>query len=114
MPIEWAWRETSPDAKVSASHLPAGLQIAAVVLRVLFIACLLVITLRVSMPQSKTIWTAYETPGDFVRMALGFAVCVWIAIQLFRTPKGAHAYRTWLYFGLAAVPFSLICLVAVW
>ena len=58
-------------------------------LRVAFILCLLVLTVRVSMPQNETIWTAYDTPGDLVRLALGFAVCVWVAIQLFRRPKDA-------------------------
>ena len=87
---------------------------ASTVLRALFIACLVVITLRVSMPQNETIWTAYDTPGDLVRMALGLAVCVWLVVQLFTPPKDAHHYRTWLYLGLVAVPFAAICLVAVW
>ena len=91
-----------------------GLRIASNVLRALFIACLLVITLRVSMPQSETIWTAYDTPGDLVRMVLGLAVCVWLVIHLFTAPTDARHYRTWLYLGLAAVPFALICLIAVW
>ncbi len=114
MPIEWTWRETPADAKASASHLPAGLLIASIVLRTLFIGALLVITLRVSMPQSETIWTAYDTPGDLIRMALGLAVCVWLVIQLFTAPKDTQHHRTWLYLGLAAVPFALICLLAVW
>src|SRR5262249_35842407 len=43
-------------------------------------------------PQSETIWTfqsRIEAPGDLIfRLALGFAgfaVCVWIAIRLFRS-----------------------------
>jgi hypothetical protein len=34
--------------------------------------------------------------------------------QLFILPKDAQAYRTWLYLGLAAVPFALILVVAAW
>lgn len=83
-------------------------------LRVAFIICLLVLTVRVSMPQNETIWTAYDTLGDLVRLALGFAVCVWVAIQLFRRPKDANSYRMWTYFGLIGVPFALICLIATW
>ena len=83
-------------------------------LRVAFIVCLLVLTVRVSMPQNETIWTAYDTPGDLVRLALGFAVCVWVAIQLFRRPKDANGYRMWTYFGLIGVPFAVICLIAIW
>ena len=66
------------------------------------------------MPQSETYWSAYETPGDLVRLVLGIAVCIWLVVQLFRGPRDANGYRTWLYLGLAAVPFALICLIAVW
>jgi len=110
---EW-WRKTPPDSKAPASNVSPGLRIASNVLRALFIACLVVIMLRVSMPQNETIWTAYDTPGDLVRMALGLAVCVWLVVQLFTPPKDVHHYRIWLYLGLVAVPFTAICLVAVW
>jgi hypothetical protein len=75
---------------------------------------LVLITWRVSMPQSETIWTVYETPGDLMRMILGLAVCVGVMIQLFKAPYDNQRYRTWLYLGLVAVPFAWICLVAVW
>jgi hypothetical protein len=114
MPVEWARRETLPDGKVLASDLSRGLRIASVILRALFIACLLVVTFRVSMPQNETIWTAYETPGDLIRMGLGLAVCVWLVIQLFMPTKDTQHHRTWLYLGRAAVPFALICVIAVW
>ncbi len=114
MPIEWARRVHHPEAKLPVSKIPAGLRIAGTVLRTVFIVSLLLVTLRVSMPQSTTLWTAYETPGDLIRMALGFVVCLWIGIQLFTVPKDAQAYRTWLYLGLAAVPFAVICVFAVW
>ena len=112
LPIEWIRRDRH--AAVSASDVSPSLRVASTVFRALFIACLLVITLRVSMPQNETIWTAYDTPGDVVRMALGLAVCVWLLVQLVTAPKDAHHYRTWLYLGLVAVPFAVICLIAVW
>jgi hypothetical protein len=114
MPIEWARRATSREAKSPVSKIPTGLRIAGTVLRTIFIVAVLLVTLRVSMPQSETFWTVYETPGDLIRLALGLAVCVWLVAQLFTVPKDAQAYRTWLYLGLAAVPFALICVFAVW
>ena len=99
---------------VLSSDLSPWLRMASNVLRALFILCLLAITLRVSMPQSETIWTAYDTPGDLVRMVLGLAVCVWLVVQFFTASMDAQHHRTWLYLGLAAVPFALICLIAVW
>jgi hypothetical protein len=112
MPIEWARRDHH--VAELTSDLSPGLRIASNVLRALFIACLLAITLRVSMPQSETIWRAYDTPGDLIRIALGLAVCVWLVTHLFTAPPDTQRYRTWLYLGLAAVPFALICLIAVW
>ena len=97
----------SPDV----SH---ALRVAAIVLRTLFIVLLLVLTLRVSLPQSETIWTAYDTPADLVRLILGLGVCAWLVYQLFQMPKDAGSSRTWFYLGLVAVPFTLITLFAVW
>ena len=64
--------------------------------------------------QNETIWTAYDTPGDLVRLILGFAVCVWLVIQLFRGPHDASSHRTWLYAGPFAVAFALVCLAYLW
>jgi hypothetical protein len=43
-------------------------------------------------------WSAYETPGDLIRLALGLLVCVWILFQMFMPPKDpegalSRAYR---------------------
>jgi hypothetical protein len=84
------------------------------ILRTVFIAALLVVIFHVSMPQSASIWTAYESPGDFVRLALGVIVCLWVGIQLFSMPIDPGAFRTWLYLGLAGIPFVIICLVGIW
>jgi hypothetical protein len=104
----------NPEAKLPASGASPRLRIAAIVLRTIFIAILLMLTVRVSMPQSETIWTAYETPADLIRFVLGLALCLWLGGQLLHGPSDAQGYRTWLYLGLAAVPFGIICLVAVW
>lgn len=109
------WSETRPERKSSGSrNVPAGLRVAGLVLRALFMACLLVLTVRVAMPQNETLWTAYDTPADLIRMGLGLVVGVGILIQLFTMPKDVNGYRTWVFLGLAAVPFALICIVAVW
>jgi hypothetical protein len=106
--------DNPPDAGRGASNIPTGLRVGATALRVAFIFLLLALTVRVALPQSETIWTAYETPDDLIRFLLGVAVCLWLGFQLFRGPTDAHGYRTWLYLGLAAVPFAAICLIAVW
>jgi TRAP-type C4-dicarboxylate transport system permease small subunit len=105
--------EHPPEAKLSGdvSH---ALRVAAIVLRTLFIVLLLVLTLRVSLPQSETIWTAYDTPADLVRLILGVGVCAWLVYQLFQVPHDAGSSRTWFYLGLVAVPFALIVLFVAW
>jgi hypothetical protein len=100
---------SSPVANISPS-----LRIAATILRIVFICALVLITLGVSMPQNETIWTAYDTPLDLVRLLLGLVACVWLVIQLFKGPRDANGYRTWMYLGLCTIPFALICLYYVW
>jgi hypothetical protein len=100
--------------QLPASKVPTHLRVAGNVLRALFIGILVVVIARVSSPQSETIWSVYETPGDLIRMALGILVCLWILLQLFMPPKDAEAYRTWVYLGLAVVPLAIIFAIAVW
>jgi hypothetical protein len=88
--------------------------VAAIVLRSIFVCALLVVTVRVSLPQSETIWTASDSLGDTIRLVLGIVVCIWIIAHLFMLPKDAEGYRTWLYLGVALAPLALACAVAVW
>lgn len=91
-----------------------GIKVAGVIARTLFIVLLAVLTARVASPQIEKIWSLPETPGDLIRVALGFALCVWCVINLFILPKDAEAYRTWIYLGVAILPLSLLCTVVVW
>jgi len=75
----------TPEATV-----PIGLRILAIILRALFIGALVAVTVRVSSPQSETLRSVYETPDDLIRVALGFAVCLWIVIHLFILPRTAE------------------------
>ena len=99
---------------MSAPKPVSSLRVAATLLRTIFICLLIAVTLRVAMPQNETIWTADDTPLDLVRLALGVIASIFLAAQLFNGPKDAHAYRTWLYLGLAAVPIALVLLVVAW
>jgi hypothetical protein len=117
MPVgtdQWERRRYSGATKAPTARITSRQRRLGVLLRTIFIACLVVVIFHVSMPQSNTIWTAYEAPGDLIRLVLGLAVGIWIGIQLFIVPKDPGAYRTWLYLGLAAVPFVVICIVGIW
>jgi hypothetical protein len=106
---------STPAAKVSDPQAASTrLRIASLAFRAVFIVSLLVVTVRVSLPQNESIWTAYDSPGDLVRLFLGLIICAWLAVQLLITPKDAQAHRMWIYLGLAAIPFSLICMVGTW
>jgi hypothetical protein len=95
-----------------SSETPSGLRIAAILLRAGFICLLVMVTLRVSVPQSTTIWTVYDSPRDLIRFALGVVVSIWLVFQLFHVPDDAHAHKTWVYLGLAVIPVALVCLLA--
>jgi hypothetical protein len=103
-------RFSAPEPFVATKRLRVG----ALVLRAVFIGLLLVMTLHASLPENSTIWNAYATPSDLVRLLLGAAVCLWVAGQLLIAPKDDHALRTWFYLGLVGVPFILISLVGTW
>lgn len=90
------------------------LRLAARVLRAMFLGILAAMIARVSLPQSETIWTAYENPDDAVRLILGILACVWIVFHAFMAPEDPQGYRTWLFLGLGAIPFALLLLIAVW
>jgi hypothetical protein len=100
--------------KVPSPGNSAHTQFFGKVFRTIFLMGLIVVTLRVALPQSETIWTIYDEPGDVVRFALGLGVCIWIAVHLFKVPKETEAFQTWFYFGLAGVPFVIICAVFLW
>jgi hypothetical protein len=106
--------EERPSTELPIPEVTGWIRFAAIVLRALFIATLLAVTLRVSMPQNETIMTAYETPGDLIRLVLGLVVCLWLAVQLFNGAVDAEARRTWLYLGVVAIPFAWICLFYTW
>ena len=85
-----------------------------VVARTLFLIILAVVTARVASPQIETVRSAFETPGDLIRVVLGFAVCLWLVINIFKLPKDAGAYHTWSYLGVGLVPLAILCAVVVW
>jgi TRAP-type C4-dicarboxylate transport system permease small subunit len=103
-----------PDVGTPRPSIPMGLRILAFVLRALFIGALVVVTLRVSSPQSESLASVYETPGDLIRLALGFAVCLWIVIHLFMLPRTAEGYRTWVYLGLVVAPLAWAIAIMIW
>jgi hypothetical protein len=110
----WTHQSSFVDAQETDAEPSARLRFASLILRTIFIVSLVVVIAHVSMPQSETLWTIFDTPADVVRLLLGTAACAWTAFQLFTMPNDLHAHRTWLHLGLVAVPFALICIIAIW
>jgi len=106
--------EEPPDASVTKRAVPTLVRIVGLLLRAVFLVALVVLAIRVSAPQSETVWSAYETPGDLIRLVLGAAVAIGIVVQLFRPPKDAQAYRTWAYLGIILAPLAVAVAVAAW
>ena len=103
-----------PNGETEIAAIPKGLRILAMFLRALVFGALVAMTVHLSSPQSETIWTVYETPSDLIRLALGFAVCLWIVIHFFMFPKTADIYRAWVYLGLVVAPLALAIAIAIW
>ena len=105
----------SPNVRTPpVSDVPPRLRWTGIVLRTAFIGLLMVLILRVSQPQSKSVWLAYETTGDLVRLALGLGACLWMVIQAFSLPKDADAYRIWIYLGLIGIPVAMLLVAITW
>jgi hypothetical protein len=88
--------------------------IGGIAFRTLFLIVLTVMTARVASPQIEHFWSAYETPGDLIRVLMGLGICGWFVVNLFILPKDAGAYRTWMYLGVAVLPLSVLCAFVVW
>jgi hypothetical protein len=101
-------------ATESDPKLPMSVRLSGIAVRALFLIVLTVLTARVASPQVENIWSVLETPGDFIRVLLGFGVCTFFIINLFIPPRDAEAYRTWMYLGPALLPLSVLCAVVVW
>jgi F0F1-type ATP synthase membrane subunit a len=85
------------------------------IFRTIFICILIVITARVASPEVEHLSSVYETPGDLIRVVLGFAVCVWLVVHLFVLPRDADAgYRIWFYMGFALIPLAILLGVVIW
>jgi hypothetical protein len=106
--------EDPPDAAVRTPKGPILVRIVGLTLRAIFLGTLVVLAIRVSAPQNETIWTAYETTGDLIRLVLGLGVAIGILIQLFQPPKDAQAYRTWAYLGIVLAPLAVVIAFAAW
>jgi hypothetical protein len=102
------------DTATSNSKLPVSVWIGGIAVRALFLVVLTVITARVASPQIENLRSVFETPSDLIRVTLGFAVCVWLIVNVFILPEDADAYRVWLYLGVAVLPLSLLCAYVAW
>ena len=101
-------------ARKPTAKPPFGIFVGGIVFRTLFIVTLAVLTARVATPQIETLRSVFETPGDLIRVALGFALVVWCVVNLFILPKDNEAYQTWFYMGIALLPLSFLCAFVVW
>jgi hypothetical protein len=101
-------------ANKSAPKLPVGVRLGGIAVRTLFLIVLTVLTARVASPQVETLRSMLETPDEFIRVVLGFGLCIFFVVNLFIPPRDVEAYRTWMYLGPVLLPLSVLCAVVVW
>jgi hypothetical protein len=100
----------------SGREVPIGLKIVGVIARAIFIMTFIAVTWRVSVPEDMTDRAlAHYTLVDFVRAAIGIAICVGMTLQLARLPRGQDGYKAWTIVGvlmaLAWLMFAVLKLV---
>lgn len=101
-------------AKEPAAKPSSRVKLGGMITRALFLIVLIVITARAASPQIENIWSISETPGDFIRVAVGFVACAWFTAHIFIPPRDPGAFETWLYLGPAILPLSVLCAVVIW
>lgn len=84
------------------------------ILRTIFLMVVVAVTARVAAPQNETLWSAYETPSDLLRIVLGAIVCGFVTVQIFRYSRNPADMRKWVPIGLAVLPLALLCAVVIW
>jgi hypothetical protein len=94
-----------------SSKVPIRLKLAGMLFRSLFLIVLIVVTARISLPETLNSGTlAHFALADFARMAIGITVCVFLFVQLFRRPIDDNGYKVWSYIGLALTSLLLLVL----
>jgi len=101
-------------AKEPTAKLSPRVKLAGMLIRAMFLIVLIAITARAASPQIENIWSISETPGDLIRVIVGFVACAWFTAHIFIPPRDPGAYETWLYLGPAILPLSVLCAVVVW
>jgi predicted membrane-bound dolichyl-phosphate-mannose-protein mannosyltransferase len=82
--------------------VPLLWRVTGVVFRSVFLIALMLITVRISLPQTLNAGTlAHFSLADFARSAIGIVVCIFVAFQLFRRPIDDQGYKAWSFIGLA-------------
>ena len=100
--------------RAEMTKLPSHIWAGGVAVRTIFLVVLIVLTARVASPQIERLSSIYETPGDLIRVIMGVGVCAWFVVNVFKLPKDAGAYRTWMYMGIALLPLAALCAYVVW
>jgi hypothetical protein len=84
------------------------------ILRTLFLIVVVAMTARVAAPQNETLWSAYDTPTDLLRIIVGAIGCGFVVVQIFRYSRNPADMRRWVPIGLAVLPLTLLCAVVIW
>jgi len=84
--------------------MPSGLKIVGTLVRSVFIVTLIAVTASISLPEhlTATALAHYSVP-DFIRAAIGIAICAGMIVQLIKIPKDDEGHKTWVFIGLGLI-----------
>jgi hypothetical protein len=109
------WRHQMTEIDRPSSPAPSAFaKISGITLRTLFLLTLIAITFRVASPQREVWSSLHEAPSDVMRVILGLAAGVWLAVHILWLPRDSGAYATWSRLGIVLLPLALLCAYVVW
>lgn len=105
--------ETGQAWQSSSVQVPKYLRVAGALVRSVFIVTLMAITWSVTIPPNAIAFARYSA-GDFIRVAIGIAICVGMTVQLLKQPRDDDAYRVWVYIGIGLALVWLVFVALRW
>jgi len=105
--------ETGRSRQRPSAGVPKYLRVAGALVRSVFIVTLMAVTWSLTVPLNASAFAHYSA-GDFMRFAIGIAICVGMTVELVKGPRDDEGYRTWVHIGIGLAFIWLVFVTLQW